>query len=319
MPFEPAGAQHHLLAPDLELVDITTIIDDAAVLHRLRLSVPAGKVTVLMGPSGAGKTTLIKHVLGLLEPDGGTVRIAGRDVWDSTPEQWTAIRKGMGAMLGGHNLYSTSLFSSYTVLENLTYTLKSLGVPEDEQLDRSRAMLRELMLDDMADSLPEKLPAHASKRLALARALVIDAPLTVLDEIDVGLDREHGAAMLEAVHRMRARTGCTLLITTHNLELARNLADNLAVLVNGRIVASGPPTEVLDGIESTDDFDRRFEFSDFVGPPRIDAAEIDALQRHRSPEARRPGQFSGDPRLIWAAAAAVVLIIVLFVVVKLLV
>jgi phospholipid/cholesterol/gamma-HCH transport system ATP-binding protein len=320
MPLEPIGAQHRLLAPGLELHDITTIVDDAAVLHQLNLSVPAGKVTVLMGPSGAGKTTLIKHVLGLLEPNGGSVLIAGRDIWDSTPEQWKEIRKGMGAMLGGHNLYSTSVFSSYTVLENLTYTLKSMGVPEDEQVDRSRAMLRALMLDDLADHLPEKLPAHASKRLALARALVAEAPLTVLDEIDVGLDREHSGAMLEAVRRMRARTGCTLLLTTHNLELARTLADNLAVLINGRIVAAGPPAEVLDGVETTDDFDRRFEFSDFVGPPRLDPAEVAALQRRvegRDPNIRRPGQFSGDPRMIWGAAAVVILIIVLFVVVKL--
>src|ERR1700754_2955540 len=110
-PMEPSRYR----PPEVEFEDITTIIDDSAVLHRLRLYVPAGKVTVLMGPSGVGKTTLIKHVVGLREPNAGTVRIDGRDIWDASPEQWRDIRKGMGAMLGGHTLYSTSVFSSMTV------------------------------------------------------------------------------------------------------------------------------------------------------------------------------------------------------------
>lgn len=319
-----------VLAPRIELHDITTILDDQAILYGLRLVVPAGKVTVLMGPSGSGKTTLIKHIVGLREPDEGTVRIDGRDLWASTPAQWQAIRRGMGAMLGGYNLYSTSMFSSYTVLENLTYTLSTLGVPEDEQLDRSWARLRELLLDNMADQTPDTLPAHASKRFALARALVADAPLTVLDEIDVGLDREHATAMLDAVRWMRARTGCTLLITTHNLELARSVADHLAVLVNGRIVAAGPPAEILDGVESTDDFDRRFEFSDRVYPPRpedaeaatesatADAATESATEYRRPEDARRPGRYPGRPTVSVATVTAVTLLIVVFVIVKLL-
>jgi phospholipid/cholesterol/gamma-HCH transport system ATP-binding protein len=316
MPLEPIRPRPGLLAPEVWLEDITTIIDDSAILHRLRLYIPAGKVTVLMGPSGVGKTTLIKHVVGLLEPDGGTVRIGGQDIWESSPEEWQRIRKGFGAMLGGHNLYSTSVFSSMTVLENLTYSLQALGVPEDERHERAMARLRELHLDEVSDQLPERLPAHASKRLALARALVADAPLTVLDEIDVGLDREHTAAMLEAVRKLRDRTGCTLLVTTHTLELASSLADNLAILVNGRIVAAGPPSEVLDGVESTEDFDRRFEFSDFTGPPRLEDAEADA-DRQRPP-AGRSYQLPVDPQMVWIALAAVVLIAVLFVTVKLL-
>jgi phospholipid/cholesterol/gamma-HCH transport system ATP-binding protein len=315
MPLEPIRPRPDLFAPEVELDNITTIIDDSAVLHRLQLRVPAGKVTVLMGPSGVGKTTLIKHVVGLLEPDGGTVRIGGRDIWESSREEWQEIRRGLGAMLGGHNLYSTSVFSSLSVLENLTYSLEVLGVPADERHDRAMARLRELNLLEVADQLPEKLPAHASKRLALARALVADAPLTVLDEIDVGLDRIHTGAMLDAVRDLRARTGCTLLLTTHNLDLARSLADNLAIMVNGRIVAAGPPDEVLYGVESTDDFDRRFEFSDFVGPPRLEDAEADSERRRPKPTGRY--QFLVEPQMVWIAVAALVLIAALFIAVRL--
>lgn len=301
--------------PEVELDGITTIIGGSAVLHGLRLYVPAGKVTVLMGPSGVGKTTMIKHVLGLLEPDAGTVRIAGRNVWDASPEEWRRIHRRQGAMLGGHTLYGTSMFSSMTVLENLTYTLRALGVPERQRRERAMARLREVHLADRVDQLPEQLPSHAAKRLALARALVADAPLTILDEIDIGLDNEHRAGMLAAVRNLHERTGCTLLITTHTLELARSMADHLAVLVNGRIVAAGPPGEVLAGVHSTEDFDCRFEFSDFVGPPWLTDAEAAALGTERQP-VRRPDRAM-DPRQVWLAILAALLVVALVIVARL--
>jgi phospholipid/cholesterol/gamma-HCH transport system ATP-binding protein len=297
------------VAPDVVLDNITTILDDCAVLHRLRLEIPAGQVTVLMGPSGSGKTTLIKHIVGLREPDGGTVLIDGRDIWDSSPEQWQEIRRGMGAMLGGSTLFTTSTFSSLTVLQNLTYTLEMLGVPEQLRADRAMARLRELGLLAESDVKPEMLPAHANKRLALARALVADAPLTVLDEIDVGLDRLHAGAMLDAVHKLRERVRCTLLVTTHNLELARELADNLAILVNGRIVAFGPPSEVLDGVVSTEDFDRKFEFSDYRGPARLEEAEA-ALDLRPAPA--KKAHFGVDRQMVWIAVIAVLVLVAVF-------
>ena len=295
------------VAPEVVLDNITTILNRSAVLHRLNLEIPAGKTTVLMGPSGGGKTTLIKHIVGLLEPNGGAVLIDGRDVWDSSAEQWQDVRRGMGAMLGGSTLFTTSTFSSLSVLENLTYTLEMLGVPEQLREERAMARLRELGLLAEINLKPELLPAHANKRLALARALVADAPLTVLDEIDVGLDRVHAGAMLDAVHKLRERTRCTLLVTTHNLELARELADTLAILVNGRIIACGPPSEVLDGIVTTEDFDRKFEFSDYQGPAMLGDAEAAAVSR---PAPAKKAHFGVDRQMLWIGLAAVVLIIV---------
>ncbi|MBV9313088.1 MAG: ATP-binding cassette domain-containing protein [Pseudonocardia sp.] len=299
-----------VIPPEVVIDNVTAIIGESAVLHRLTLVVPAGQVTVLMGPSGVGKTTLIKHVVGLLEPSGGTVRIGGQDIWEMSKEELREVRKGMGAMLGGHNLYSTSVFSSLSVLDNLLYTLESLGVPESERRHRAMARLSELRLMDDLERKPEELPAHAIKRLALARALVADAPLTVLDEIDVGMDAEHSAAMVNAVRGLRARTGCTLLLTTHNLGLARSVADNLAIMVNGRIVAFGPPGEVLDGIQSTEDFDRRFEFSDYVGPPRLEDVEAAAVRKR--PKTRKVYHLTIVPQMVIIAVIALILITAVF-------
>lgn len=302
-------------APDVQLDDVTTILDNTTVLDRLGLFVPAGKITVLMGPSGVGKTTLIKHVLGLLEPTAGTVRIGGQDLFAATPEQRREIRGGIGAMLGGHNLYDTSVFGSLSVLDNLTYTLRARGVPESQGHDRAMATLRELGLVEAEALLPEELSAHARKRLALARALVLDAPLTVLDEIDVGLDRDYAAAMLDAVRNLHARTGATLLVTTHTIELARSLADRLAILVRGRIVAVGSPIDLLDGVRTSEDFDRRFDFSDYSGPPRLTDAEAAAVRP--APTVVRTSGPGSDRTVVWLAVLAAALLLALFLAVRL--
>lgn len=300
-------------APKVEIDDVTTIIDDDVVLHHLSLDIPAGQVTVLMGPSGVGKTTLTKHIVGLLPPDDGTVRIGENDIWASSARRWEEILKDVGAMLGGSFLITSSTFASLSVLDNLTYTLEALGVPFEQRHDRAMERIRECDLMKYINHTPHELPAHATKRLALARALVTDAPLVVLDEIEVGLDKQHSDAMLDSIAALRARTGCTLLVTTHNLELARSLADNLAILVSGRIVAYGPPRELLEDVESTDDFDKRFEFSDYTGPARLDDV---ATIAERKREGRRSTGLPVDARMTWIALGLLALIVVLFVLAK---
>ena len=300
-------------APRVQIDDLTTIIDDSVVLHHLSLELPAGEVTVLMGPSGVGKTTLTKHLVGLLPPDDGTVWIGSTDIWSASARRWEDILKDVGAMLGGSFLITSSTFASLSVLDNLTYTLEALEVPFEQRHDRAMERIRELDLMAYVDHIPHEMPAHAVKRLALARAVVTDAPFVVLDEIEVGLDKQHSDAITDSVAKMRARTGCTLLITTHNLDLARSMADNLAIMVNGRIVAYGPPHEVLDGIESTDDFDKKFEFSDYTGPAALDDV---ATIAERKKAGRRSSKLPVDARLTVIALGLLVIIAVLFLLAK---
>jgi ABC-type multidrug transport system ATPase subunit len=198
-----------------------------------------------------------------------------------------------------------------TVLENVTYTLEALGVPYEERHERAVARLRELDLVGEANRRPAEMPAHAVKRLALARALVTDAPLIVLDEIDLGLDHEHAARMIDALGKLRERTRCTILLTTHNLELARTIADRLAILVRGRIVAAGSPATLLNGVKTSEDFDRIYEFSEVAGPlPQLEDAEANSERKRR--RLAKTAKFNVDPIMITVAVIGVVIILAAF-------
>lgn len=292
-------------APEVVLQGVTTVLDETPVLHNLALTVEPGEVAVLMGPSGAGKTMLVRHLAGLVPPDAGTVLIGGADVWTADQERLRAIRRGMSVMLGGSSLYESSLFGSLSALENVRYGLGTRGIPKDAHADLAMARLDEVGLADVAERLPAELPAHARKRLALARALVVDAPLLILDEIEVGLDSVHRERVLRALYDQYRRTGCTMLVTTHDLTIARQVGHTLAVLCNGRIIARGTAEELLRGVETGEDFDDRFRISDFLGPPRL----ADALATaQRKPERR---MFSIDENVIWIGLVALVLVAVL--------
>lgn len=291
-------------APDVELRDITTVLARRPVLHRLQLRVAAGKATVLMGPSGVGKTTLIKHIVGLVEPDMGTVTINGQDVWSAGHRDLTAIQRRISPMLGGASLFDTSLFGSLSVLENVTYALRLTGVPKRERRELALARLAELGLDADLDVLPGALPAHARRRLALARTLAVDAPLTILDEIDVGLDPAHTASVVAAVRASRMRTSGTLLVTTHTLEVARALADDIAVLVNGRIVIAGRQEDVLDGVTEAAPFLWNIERQDHEGPSRLADARM-AVPKEKS---RRMEDTTINPWVVVVGLLVVVLI-----------
>lgn len=256
-----------------------------------------------MGPSGAGKSTLVDHLAGLLRPDRGRVLVGDRDVWSVSNAELTEMRRGMSVMLGGSSLYETSIFGSLTVLDNLCYSLGAHGVPEEQRVQRAMDQLGRVDLHDAARGYPHQLPAHARKRLALARALVLDAPLTVLDEIDAGMDAEHVRLAVRAVRELRERTGCTLLVTTHNLTLAAELADHLAILHNARIVTSGDPGELLRDVHTAEDFDRSFVATDFAGPPRLEDVRNE----------ENPTGFSVtiDPRVVVPLVVGMVLVVAL--------
>lgn len=287
--------------PAVEFSEVTTVLDDTPVLVRLGLRLEPGAITVLMGPSGSGKTTLVRHLAGLVPPGAGRVTVGDDDVWSAGEAGLRRIRLGMSVLLGGPSLFDASLFASLSAYDNVGYGLGERGVPAEHREATIMYRLREMRLDGRAAAMPSELPAHARKRLALARALAVEAPLLVLDEIETGLDAAHTPRVLAAVREQHERTGATVLVTTHDIALARALGDTLAVLCNGRIVATGPAAELLRGVETGEEFDRRFRISDFMGPPRM--ADADAALG----EGGRRRLFEIDTRVLVFAVAALAL------------
>lgn len=290
-------------APDIRFDDISTSLGGEVVHQRLRAELPAGQITVLMGPSGAGKTTLVRHLVGLVPPDTGRVLVGGRSVWDLDPRSLKALRAEMGVLLGGATLFEPSVFGSQTVRENLALPLRLQDTDEESIHATTAWWLRTLGLETVADQLPEQLSARMRRRVALGAAMVGDRPLIVLDDVDLGLDATTTARTVRAILTSQRRSGATMLVTTHDIELARALDGRLAVLAHGRIVANGPTRELLAGVDDAEEFDRRFHVLDWMGPP------MPEIERSTG----RSRELTFDPQLVITAliAFAVILAIVL--------
>jgi ABC-type transporter Mla maintaining outer membrane lipid asymmetry ATPase subunit MlaF len=249
------------LAPTVEFVGVSMAFGGETVLDELSLTVPAGRTTVVMGPSGVGKTTLVRTLLGLYVPESGTVLVDGRAVADMGVDELNDLRRGMGVLLGGSQVYDSSLFGSISVFENVAYPLRAAGQPAPAADSRTWALLHEFGLADAAERLPVALSAGERRRVALAKALVADPPLLVLDDPGPAVDLLNRDGILRSIERHRRSSGATCVLITHDVDLARKLGDELAVLLDGRVVAAGAPGELLDGVLTAEDFDSRFGFS----------------------------------------------------------
>ena len=196
------------------------------------LAVKSGEIFGLLGPNGAGKTTTMKMLATLLLPTSGTIRVLGLDPL----EQPRAVRARLGAMLSGER----SLYWKLTARENLDYFAALYHVPPSETRPRIDRVLGEVNLSDRADDYVERYSTGMRQRLALARALLPDPPLLLLDEPTVGLDPQASRDLRDRVRELRAQ-GRTVLLTTHYMEEADQLCDRVAIIDHGRIAALDTP------------------------------------------------------------------------------
>jgi phospholipid/cholesterol/gamma-HCH transport system ATP-binding protein len=259
-------------APDVRCTELTVTLGGKPVLRGVDLYVPAGGVTALVGASGSGKTTLVKHLLGLRSPDQGTVTIGGQDVWASTPAELLELRRNLSALHGGPTVYEGSVFASLSVRDNLLAVLHEKRThpagdtgkiatanpylklwvgrvgrrdADPELLGTAQRWLDRLDLVEVADQGMHEVSAGLRRRAALGAALAVDAQLYVLDDPDGAIDAIHRKIVVDALLDAHARTGATMLIVTHDIELALAVADRVAVLSRGRIVFDGDPDEAL--------------------------------------------------------------------------
>jgi ABC-2 type transport system ATP-binding protein len=196
------------------------------------LRVETGEIFGLLGPNGAGKTTTMKMLATLLEPTSGSITVLGLDV-SREPRQ---VRARLGAMLSGER----SLYWKLTARENLEYFAALYHVPPKQIATRIESSLAAVKLTDRADDYVERYSTGMRQRLALARALLPDPPLLLLDEPTVGLDPQAARDLRDRVRELRAQ-GRTVLLTTHYMEEADQLCDRVAIIDHGKIVALDAP------------------------------------------------------------------------------
>jgi phospholipid/cholesterol/gamma-HCH transport system ATP-binding protein len=251
----------------IELVDVVKEFGSERVLDGVDLVVPAGAITVLLGPSGAGKTVTIKHILGLLDPTAGVVKVQGQDLAAISEEQVYEVRRGMSVVLQGALPFTCGLFFSLSVYQNVAYGLRERTNWSDERIDRmTRDALRMVGLQDHGEKMPNDLSGGEAKRTALARALALESGIVIIDDLDAGLDSVRLTLLCSVIRDAQEDTEATVLVTTHDMKVARQLADHVALIHEGRIVASGEADAVL---ESDEPFVRQFVTGSGSGPLQL--------------------------------------------------
>jgi len=208
----------------------------AAVLHGIDLEIAAGEIFVIMGPSGSGKSVLLKHIIGLEQPDEGEIRINGDSI--DSPGMMDRHRLAMVFQSG-------ALLNSLTVGENVGLYLSEHRSRPEEEIDRIVTEKLDLLgLKGIASRSVSELSGGMKKRVAIARALVIEPQLLLYDEPTSELDPLIAVTIAEEIVSLNRRTHVTSIIVTHDRELAFGVADRIALIWEGRIVAVGIPAEV---------------------------------------------------------------------------
>ena len=233
------------------------------ILNGVDLHLPDGAICAVMGPSGTGKSVLIKHILGLMQADAGDVVVRGRSLAQMSRSEVIAMRRDIGVMF-----QDGALFSSMTVYDNVAFPLRQHSDYTDHEV-REIVMehLDKVGLAHAQTRYPAELSGGMRKRAGLARGLVLDPEIVLADEPDSGLDPVRTALLGELLAERHADLGGTLIVITHNMMLAKRIADYVAVLWRGRIVASGPAEDMWT---SDDPFIRQFLTGDSIGPLGMD-------------------------------------------------
>jgi len=215
------------------------------ILRGVDLEVRTGETLVIIGRSGGGKSVLLKHLVGLMEPDSGEIRIQGENIIGMSERQLAAIRKKVGILF-----QSGALFDSMTVEDNIAFPLREAGERDPAVLrEKVREMLEVMEMEGQEKKMPESLSGGMRKRVGLARA-IIRRPLCMLyDEPTAGLDPVVADSINRLIRRLQQRFGMTSIVVTHDMKSAFDVADRIAYLHEGRIYFHGAVDELR---QSTD-------------------------------------------------------------------
>jgi phospholipid/cholesterol/gamma-HCH transport system ATP-binding protein len=261
--------------PDaIEFIDTYKAFGRARILRGLNMGLPEGMVSMILGPSGTGKSVCIKHIVGLLYPDQGDILVHGESVPNMADDDLFEMRKKFGLLF-----QDGALFGSMSVFDNTAFPLRQhTEKGEDEIEDIVMRRLNEVGLGDARERMPNELSGGMRKRAGFARALVLEPDVVLFDEPDSGLDPVRTALLGELIleiHRDMMEDAKekekdhlpTFCVITHDIMSARRVADYINVLWKGRIVEAGPAEDMLN---SDNPFIRQFLAGESQGPLTMD-------------------------------------------------
>jgi phospholipid/cholesterol/gamma-HCH transport system ATP-binding protein len=257
--------------PDaVEFIDVHKAFGRSRILRGLNMGLPEGKISMILGPSGTGKSVCIKHMVGLLYPDDGDVIVHGESVPSMADDELFEMRKKFGVLF-----QDGALFGSMNVWDNVAFPLRQHTEKSEAEVGEIvNSRLQEVGLGNAGDKMPNELSGGMRKRAGFARALVLDPDIVLFDEPDSGLDpvrtallgeliqEIHEEMMGEAERRHKPHLPAFTLIT-HDIMTARRVAEHISVLWKGRIVESGPAEELFN---SENAFVRQFLTGESQGP-----------------------------------------------------
>ncbi len=216
--------------------------DNKEVLRGLTVVIRKREMMVILGGSGSGKTVILKHIVGLLKPDEGHVYVDGEDITELDENRLLPIRRKIGFLFQG-----CALFDSMNVLDNVAFPLREHTRFSNREIEgKAREKLRLVGLESVEKVMPDKLSGGMKKRVALARAIVLEPEALLYDEPTTGLDPITTRWVTKLMRSIHEKLGITSVVVTHNVQSALSVADRIAFLYRGRIKFVGTPKQISD-------------------------------------------------------------------------
>jgi phospholipid/cholesterol/gamma-HCH transport system ATP-binding protein len=254
-----AGAQRE---PVLRLIDVEKTLDGRKVLDGITLEIPRSRITAIIGLSGAGKSLLLKHMIGLMKPDRGQVLLDGVDINRLSRKELYEARKRFGMLF-----QTGALFDSLNVFENVAFPLREkTELAEGELREKVRRILRHVGLEQAQEKFPDELSGGMVRRVALARAVVMDPEIILFDEPTTGLDPIIRNSILHLICRTYHEHHFTMVMISHDLPDIFQWCHHVVVVHDGKVVEVGAPEEIRD---SVDPFVRQLVDGEINGPVQL--------------------------------------------------
>ncbi|MFA6149402.1 MAG: ABC transporter ATP-binding protein [bacterium] len=246
----------------IRLLDVEKTIDGRKVLDGITLEIPRARITAIIGLSGAGKSLLLKHMIGLMRPDRGQVLLDGIDINRLTRRELYEVRKRFGMLF-----QSGALFDSLTVFENVAFPLREKTILSEEEIrGKVRGILRKVGLESTEEEFPDELSGGMVRRVALARAIVMDPEIILFDEPTTGLDPIIRNSILNLIGRTYREHPFTMVMISHDLPDIFQWCHYVAVVHGGKVVEVGSPDEIRN---SQTPFVRQLVDGDIDGPVHL--------------------------------------------------